>query len=69
MHEPIVGALLASTEPAIRWKVRSRVLGEPAEWCTRHDRRRTGTKWEIYGPHRDDPAELTTEVSWLLSSP
>jgi len=26
-----------------------------------------GPRWEVYGPHRDDPAELTTEVCWLLS--
>jgi hypothetical protein len=30
VYESIVAALLASPEPAIRWKVRSRVLGEPA---------------------------------------
>src|SRR6266700_4132350 len=30
MHESIVEGLLTSTEPAIRWKVRSRVLAEPA---------------------------------------
>jgi hypothetical protein len=29
VYESIVEPLLASTEPAIRWKVRSRVLGEP----------------------------------------
>ena len=31
MHERIIEALLESREPAIRWKVRSRVLGEPAD--------------------------------------
>ena len=25
-----------------------------------------GTRWEIYGPHDDDPAQLTTELYWLL---
>jgi effector-binding domain-containing protein len=39
-----------------------------AEWCARHGLRRTDTRWEIYGPHRDDPAELTTTVYWLLST-
>ena len=28
---PIVEALLASTEPSVRWKVRSNVLGEPSD--------------------------------------
>jgi effector-binding domain-containing protein len=35
-------------------------------WCTEHGRRRTGTRWEIYGPHDDDPAKQRTEVYWLI---
>jgi hypothetical protein len=31
MYESVVEALLESPEPAIRWKVRARVLGEPAD--------------------------------------
>jgi hypothetical protein len=30
-HGPIVDTLLASAEPSIRWKVRTQVLGEPAD--------------------------------------
>ena len=26
-----------------------------------------GPRWEIYGPHRDDPADLWTEVYWRLA--
>lgn len=29
--------------------------------------RLTGTRWEVYGPHDDDPARQWTEISWLLS--
>jgi len=36
------------------------------DWCAGHGRRITGTRWEVYGPHRDDPAEVWTEVYWLL---
>lgn len=36
------------------------------EWCGAHGRAIAGPRWEIYGPHREDPAELTTEVYWLL---
>ncbi|HEY2278369.1 MAG TPA: hypothetical protein VGI00_08425 [Streptosporangiaceae bacterium] len=25
-----------------------------------------GARWEIYGPHDDDPAQQWTEVYWLL---
>jgi effector-binding domain-containing protein len=35
-------------------------------WCAANGERPTGVRWEIYGPHRDDPAELTTEIFWLL---
>jgi len=37
------------------------------DWCAAQERRPTGTRWEVYGPHRDDPAEVWTEVYWLLS--
>jgi effector-binding domain-containing protein len=37
------------------------------DWCAAQGRRPAGPRWEIYGPHRDDPAELATEVCWLLS--
>jgi effector-binding domain-containing protein len=40
--------------------------GAVVEWCADNGERPTGPRWEIYGPHRDDPAELTTEVFWLL---
>lgn len=36
-------------------------------WCAEHGRRLHGTRWEVYGPHDDDPARQWTEVSWLLS--
>ncbi len=35
-------------------------------WCATHGERPTGVRWEVYGPHRDDPAEQTVEVFWLL---
>jgi effector-binding domain-containing protein len=36
-------------------------------WCAANGREPAGPRWEIYGPHRDDPAELSTEVCYLLS--
>jgi effector-binding domain-containing protein len=36
-------------------------------WCAAHGHRPDGTRWEIYGPHNDDPAQQSTEVYWLLS--
>jgi effector-binding domain-containing protein len=37
-----------------------------ATWRTTHGHPSTGTRWEIYGPHNDDPAQQWTEVYWLL---
>ena len=36
-------------------------------WCAANGESVTGTRWEVYGPHRDDPAEVWTEVHWLLA--
>jgi effector-binding domain-containing protein len=36
-------------------------------WCATHGQHLTGTRWEIYGPHDDDPARQWTEVYWLLA--
>jgi effector-binding domain-containing protein len=37
------------------------------DWCTANARTLAGPRWEIYGPHHDDPTELWTEVYYLLS--
>jgi len=35
--------------------------------CTIQGWRPAGPRWEVYGPHEDDPAKLITEVHWLLT--
>ncbi len=37
------------------------------DWCAAQGEQPAGPRWEIYGPHRDDPAELSTEVYHLLT--
>ena len=37
------------------------------DWCREQGLRAAGPRWEVYGPHRDDPADLTTEVTYLLT--
>ena len=37
------------------------------DWCAAQGRRPAGPRWEVYGPHRDDPAETWTEVYYLLA--
>jgi len=41
--------------------------GAVRTWCRERGRQRAGPWWEVYGPHRDDPAEVWTEVYYLLT--
>jgi effector-binding domain-containing protein len=36
-------------------------------WCEANGHALTRTRWEIYGDWHHDPAELETEVYWLLA--
>ncbi|MEO7966662.1 MAG: GyrI-like domain-containing protein [Gemmatimonadaceae bacterium] len=36
------------------------------EWCRANGRRRTGTRWEVYGHWTEDEARLRTDVFHLL---
>ena len=35
-------------------------------WCRANDRLRAGPSWEVYGHWQTDPAQLHTEVCYLL---
>ena len=37
------------------------------QWCAAAGQSPAGPRWEIYGPHRADPAELFVEISYLLA--
>jgi effector-binding domain-containing protein len=39
------------------------------QWCSANDRRPSGVSWEVYGDWADDPAELRTDVFFLLEPP
>jgi effector-binding domain-containing protein len=36
-------------------------------WCATEGLSRTGVRWEVYGPHDDDPANVWTEITHQLS--
>ncbi len=36
------------------------------KWCAEHGRAVTRERWEIYGDHAENPADLETEVYWRL---
>jgi effector-binding domain-containing protein len=73
---PLTGRVAASALPAGR-AARTVHRGSFADvgaahdavmhWCAAHGHRPDGTRWEIYGPHDDDPAQQWTEVYWLLA--
>jgi effector-binding domain-containing protein len=73
---PLTGRVVASTLPAGQVAMavhRGPYAGLAAahravlDWCAAQERQPTGSRWEVYGPHHDDPAQITTEVYWLLS--
>jgi effector-binding domain-containing protein len=73
---PLTGRVAASTLPAgqvattvHRGSYAGLAAGHRAVlgWCAAHERTPAGPRWEVYGPHHDDPAEAWTEVYWLLS--
>jgi effector-binding domain-containing protein len=37
------------------------------DWCAARGHQTTGVRWEIYGPHNDDPTQQWTEVYWQIS--
>jgi hypothetical protein len=37
-------------------------------WCRANSRRRAGASWEVYGHWHADPAQLRTDVYYLLQS-
>jgi effector-binding domain-containing protein len=37
------------------------------DWSRAQGRRLAGSRWEVYGPHSDDPAKVWTEVYYLLA--
>jgi effector-binding domain-containing protein len=72
---PLTGRVVASALPAGPVAVtvhRGPYAGLAAahqavsDWCREAGREPAGPRWEVYGPHHEDPAELTTEITWLL---
>jgi effector-binding domain-containing protein len=37
------------------------------DWCMAQGLRLDRTRWEVYGPHHDDPAQQQTQVFWRLA--
>ena len=72
---PLTGRVVASQLPAatVASTVHRGPFGQLAAahdavvaWCAGNGRPTTGVRWEVYGPHRDDPAQQWVEVSWQL---
>ncbi|MFH5880743.1 GyrI-like domain-containing protein [Arthrobacter sp. NA-172] len=73
---PLTGRVVASTLPAGRVAVTTHYgayagLGDAHravfDWCTAQEKQTAGARWEVYGPHNDDPAKVWTEVYYLLA--
>jgi effector-binding domain-containing protein len=73
---PLTGSVVASALPAgeAATAVQRGPFGDVGsahdavvQWCIASGRQRTGARWEIYGPHNDDPAQQWVEVYWQLA--
>ena len=73
---PLTGRVVASALPAgtAAMTVHHGPFGDVraaheavVSWCAAHGHRTSGVRWEIYGPHNDDPSQQWTEVYWLLA--
>ncbi len=73
---PLTGRVVASALPAGQAAMtvhRGSYSGLAAahrvvrDWCAAHEKPYTGTRWEVYGPHDDDPTKVWTEVYYLLA--
>lgn len=72
---PLTGRVVASTLPAGQVVMTTHrgsysALGEAhkavTDWCAAQGKQKTGARWEVYGPHNDDPAKVWVEVYYLL---
>jgi effector-binding domain-containing protein len=72
---PLTGRVVASALPAgaTAMTIHRGPFGEVRaahdavlRWCAAEGRQTAGVRWEIYGPHHDDPAQQWTEIHWLL---
>jgi effector-binding domain-containing protein len=73
---PLTGRIVASALPAGQVAMtvhRGSYAGLGAahqaihDWSAAQGRRLAGPRWEVYGPHSDDPAEVWTEIYYLLA--
>ena len=59
---------VATTTPRGRFEDVAAAHRAVIDACASTGERLTGIRWEVYGPHRDDPGEQAVEVSWLLET-
>ena len=73
---PLTGRVVASALPAgqvamtVHRGTYTRLIAAHRavlDWCAAQGHRPAGPRWEVYGPHSDDPAEVWTEVYCLLA--
>ena len=73
---PLTGRVVASALPAGRAASTVHYGPYPGladahravlDWCAGQGLRTAGPRWEVYGPHHDDPGQVWTEVHCLLA--
>ena len=73
---PLTGRVVASALPAGRvaftrhygpYSGLGAAYQAVQDWCAAQDLPAAGPRWEIYGPHDDDPAKVWVKVCYLLA--
>jgi effector-binding domain-containing protein len=73
---PLTGRVVASALPAgqvamtVHWGSYADLVAAHRavlDWLAAQGRQPAGPRWEIYGPHSDNPAEVWTEIYYLLA--
>ncbi len=72
---PLTGRVVASALPAgeVAMTVHHGAYSELGaahravlDWCAAQGKQKSGPRWEVYGPHNNDPAKVWTEIYYLL---
>ena len=61
------GGMAATTTHVGDYNRLGEAMAAIVAWCRAHGRTPLGPAWEVYGHWHDDPAELRTEVYYLLA--
>jgi effector-binding domain-containing protein len=67
VHSSLPGGIVAMTRYLGPYAGLGHAHQAVIDHCDGHELERAGPRWEVYGPHHDDPMELWTEIYYLVT--